>query len=236
LILLHGLTGNGACWIPVARALEARFDVLMPDARGHGKSSAPSHGYRYEDHASDVAGLIRELRLTAPVLVGHSMGGMTAAVVASQIGELMAAVILVDPTFLTPRRQKEVHDSDVADQHRRLLGRTEAELLADLRVRHPHRSFEMVELLAKARLQTSANAFEVLTPPNPDYEYLISAIPVPILIVLGDTPVVSIETARHLQRINPRVHIEQIPNAGHGLPYDQPERLAAVIRSFLSSH
>src|SRR6185436_11020328 len=52
--LLHGLTGSGACWSPFARALEGEFDVVMPDARGHGNSSAPHHGYRYQDHASDV--------------------------------------------------------------------------------------------------------------------------------------------------------------------------------------
>src|SRR3546814_18746705 len=56
LVLLHGLTGNGACWTPLARAFEHEYDVLMPDARGHGNSSAPLHGYRYEDHASDVIG------------------------------------------------------------------------------------------------------------------------------------------------------------------------------------
>jgi N-formylmaleamate deformylase len=235
-ILLHGLTGSGACWSPVARFLEAKFDVLMPDARGHGKSSAPLQGYRYEDHAGDVAGLIRELRLTTPVLVGHSMGGMTAAVVASQMGELIGAVILADPTFLTPQRQREVHESDVADQHLRLLNRSEADLLADLRIRHPHRSSEMLELLAKARLQTSPRAFDVLTPPNPDYQSLVGTLRVPILIALGEAPVVSIETARELQSLNPRVRIEQIKNAGHGLPYDQPEFFAAMVSSFLPSH
>src|SRR5262249_12483923 len=50
LILLHGLIGNRACWSPVARCLEADFDVVMPDARRHGKSSTPLHGYRYDDH------------------------------------------------------------------------------------------------------------------------------------------------------------------------------------------
>lgn len=233
LVLLHGLMGNSACWTPVARALEADFDVVMPDARGHGRSSAPLQGYRYDDHASDVVGLIRELELATPVLLGHSMGGMTAAVVASQIGRRSGGVILADPTFLSPERQREVRDSDVAEQHRRLLSRDKDDLLAELRLRHSHRSPEIVAILAEARLQTRLSAFDVLTPPNPDYRQLVRTIGVPILIVLGDTPVVSIETARELQSLNARVRIEQIQNAGHGLPYDQPERLAAVVRSFL---
>ena len=98
MVLPHGLTGSGACWSPLARALEAEFDVVMPDARGHGNSSTPLNGYRYEDYASDVVELIEGLELAAPVLLGHSMGGMTAAVVASQLAMAIRGVILADPT------------------------------------------------------------------------------------------------------------------------------------------
>ena len=118
LVLLHGLTANGACWTPLARALEEDYDVIMPDARGHGKSSVPDVGYRYEDHANDVVGLIKTLRLPPSILIGHSMGGMVAAMVASRNPELLRSVVLADPTFLSPRVQREVRDSNVADLHR----------------------------------------------------------------------------------------------------------------------
>jgi N-formylmaleamate deformylase len=132
LVLLHGLTGSGACWNPLARALEVEYDVVMPDARGHGNSSTPLNGYRYDDYANDVVGLIQWLGLAAPVLLGHSMGGMTAAVVASEAATPISGVILVDPTFLSPTRQREVYESDVVEQHRRLLGSTKSDVL----VRH----------------------------------------------------------------------------------------------------
>ena len=234
LVLLHGLTGSGACWTPLARALEGEYDVVMPDARGHGNSSAPLHGYRYEDHASDVVGLIRGLGLAAPILLGHSMGGMTAAVVARQVARGIRGVILADPTFLSPQRQREVRDSDVAEQHRRVLSLSKGDVLAQARVRHTHRSFEILELLAEARLQTRMSAFDVLTPPNPEYHQLVSTIRVPILLVIGDTgAVVSLETGRELQSLKSCFRVEQIQDAGHGVPYDQPERFAAVVRSFL---
>ena len=235
LLLLHGLTGSGACWTPLARTLEAEYDVVMPDARGHGSSSAPLNGYRYEDHAGDVVGLIRGLGLAGPVLLGHSMGGMTAVVAASQIAAAIRGIILADPTFLSPQRQREVHESDVVQQHRRLLSLNSHEVLAQLRVRHPHRSLEIVNLLADARLQTRIDAFDVLTPPNPDYRELVSAISIPILLVIGDNGVVSLDTARELQNLNPRLRFEQIPSVGHGLPYDQPDRLEAIVRSFMRS-
>lgn len=232
-VLLHGLSGNGASWAPMARALETDFDVVMPDARGHGGSSAPHHGYRYDDLASDVVGLIGGLNLSRPVLLGHSMGGMTAAVVASRAASLLRGLILVDPTFLSPERQREVHDSDVAAQHRRLLDQQKSDLVADLRARHPHRSPEIVELLAEARLGTSIDAFDVLAPPNPDYRELVRSIDVPMLLVIGDNPVVTLEMATELRDLNPRVRVEQIARAGHGLPFDQPERLGEVVDTFL---
>ncbi len=235
LVLLHGLTGNGACWTPLARVLGGEYDIVMPDARGHGNSSTPLHGYRYVDLAGDVIELIRALELSAPFVLGHSMGGMTAAVVASRAAQLIRGVILVDPTFLSPERQRQVCDSDVVEQHRRLLRQEKCEVMAQLRLRHPRRSPDMVELIAGARLQTRLSAFAILTPPNPDYHQLVSSIAVPILLVIGDEGVVSLETARELQYLNAHVQIELIHGAGHGIQYDQPERLEAVVKTFLHS-
>jgi pimeloyl-ACP methyl ester carboxylesterase len=232
-VLLHGLTGSGACWTPLARALEAEFDVVMPDARGHGGSSAPDDGYRYDDLASDVMGLLAGIGLPRPVLLGHSMGGMTAAVIASRGEKLLRGLVLVDPTFLSPERQREVHASDVADQHRQALHLTKSELVAQARARHPRRSPEIVELQADARLKTYVGAFDVLTPPNPAYRDLVRAIAVPTLLVIGDSTVVTLEMATELRSINPLLRVEQLQGAGHGLPFDLPERLAEAVLRFL---
>ena len=204
----------------------------MPDARGHGSSTAPLHGYRYEDHAQDVVALIRQLGLVAPTLLGHSMGGMTAAVVASQISRDISGLILADPTFISPQWQREVRDSDVADEHRRMLSLDKATLTAEIKARRPNRSPELLELLAEATLQTRMSAFDVLTPPNPDHRALVRDIHSPIMLVIADGGVVSLDTARELQTLNPRLRVEQIEGAGHGMHYDQPERFEALVRSF----
>ncbi len=235
LILLHGLMANGLCWTDLAHVLEKEYDVIMPDARGHGNSSVPDFGYRYEDHANDVAGLINALRLSPPILLGHSMGGMTAAVVASRKPNLLRGLVLADPTFLSPKVQREVRDSDVAVQHRRMLNMSLSEVVADARDRHPNRAAETLEMFARARLQTSMAAFDVLTPTNPDYKMLVSAIDVPSLIVFGDKGVVSPVVAGEPQRLNPKLQTEQIPEAGHSVHLDQPERFVAAVRSFIRS-
>ena len=61
LVLSHGATDSGLCWTRVARALEADYDVIMPDARGHGLSDAPPSGYASRDRAADLASLIDAL-------------------------------------------------------------------------------------------------------------------------------------------------------------------------------
>ncbi|MCF7852185.1 MAG: alpha/beta hydrolase [Simkaniaceae bacterium] len=233
IILLHGLIGNGSCWLPLAKALEEDYDVIMPDARGHGRSSIPEQGYSYDSLAADVLGLIEALSISNPIVLGHSMGGMTAAVVANQNSKQLKGLILVDPTFLTPKRQREVYESDVAAQHCQILNQPREDFLAEMRMKRPHRSSELVELLVQARYQTSPKAFGILMPPNPDYRQLIKALDIPSLLVLGGVgAAISVEAAAELARLNQYLKVTQIAEAGHGIPYDQPERLAVVVKDF----
>lgn len=233
-VLLHGLMTKGACWTPLARALEEDYDVIMPDARGHGNSSAPREAYCYDNLAADALSLIEALKLVAPVLVGHSMGGMTAAVAANQNSRQLRGLILADPTFLTPQRQREVFESDVAAQHRQILNRSKEDYLAELQIRHTHRSAELIQIFAEARFQTSIHAFDILRPPNPDYIELIKNLEIPSLLVIGDKgAVVSSEMASELTRLNQRLKAIQIEGAGHAAPYDQPERFSTTVKAFL---
>lgn len=233
-LLLHGLMGSGARWTPVARLLEAELDVIMPDSRGHGRSGAPASGYRYLDLAADVVGLTQELGLSRAVLIGHSMGGMTAALAAIRIGHLLRGLVLVDPTFLSSERQREVYESDVFEQHGHALSLGRSALLEDALTRHTHRSRELVELQVEARLSTSLAALDILRPPNPPYRELVSALDVPTLLIIGDNkPVVTLDMATKLCKLNPRLRFDQVDDAGHGLPFDQPERLAQAILTFV---
>ena len=55
---------------------------------------------------------------------------------------------------------------------------------------------------------------------------------VPTLLVIGDDPVVTPAMATALCARNPRLQLAQVADAGHGLPFDQPARLAALIEAF----
>src|SRR5258708_24533858 len=94
------------------------------------------------------------------------MEGMSGACGARRTAVTIRGVILADPTFLSPQRQREVYESDAVEQHRRLLSLDRADVLAQARVRHAHRRPEIIELVAEARMQTPIPTFDVLTPPN----------------------------------------------------------------------
>ena len=97
LLLTHGFSDDGLCWTPVAEQLAADYDVIMLDARGHGRSAGPEEGYGSVEHATDVAGVITALGLTRPVVLGHSMGAATAIALAGLYPELPSAILLEDP-------------------------------------------------------------------------------------------------------------------------------------------
>lgn len=75
-------------------------------------------------------------------------------------------------------------------------------------------------------------AVDILRPPNPPYRQLISALDLPTLLVIGDNPVVTLDMAAELREPNPCLRVDQIDDAGHGLPFDQPERLAQSVLAF----
>lgn len=95
IVLLHGLMGRARTWWPVAQWLTGHGHVVGLDARAHGRS--PHRGRATtEEFVDDVAGLIRELDAGPAVVIGHSMGGLHAWVLAARYPELARAVVVED--------------------------------------------------------------------------------------------------------------------------------------------
>jgi len=99
ILCAHGLTDSGRCWSLLAQQLEGDYDLIMPDARGHGRSSAPAQGYRTEDRAADALALLDALEIRQVYVLGHSMGGDSTAMLVAQAPERVRAAVLEDPSF-----------------------------------------------------------------------------------------------------------------------------------------
>jgi pimeloyl-ACP methyl ester carboxylesterase len=94
-LLLHGLMGRATTWWPVARWLAFHGRVLGHDARGHGRSQARGP-WTTERMAADAAEVLAEAGAGPAVVVGHSMGGLHALVLAARHPAAVRAVVVED--------------------------------------------------------------------------------------------------------------------------------------------
>ncbi len=245
LILLHGFMSLGLSWLPVARELEADFDVIMPDARGHGHSSLPPEGYSIALVAADTAHLIQALGLERPGLVGHSNGALVAAQVAAEHPDMVRRVTLVDPPM---PRQSRLDTSSPAFQAWRQSWVAWMESLKTLD--HPQ---QVESYLAHqppsmprpsgARLALAVEAaahldLALIRDPNPAYPALaletIARMTCPVLLVTGSPTRGGQMNPELVQELAARpqwtyVHFE---DAGHFVPDDQPARSIELVKEF----
>ena len=96
LVLVHGFSDNGLCWAPVARELEGEYEIVMPEARAHGKSARVERG-QVIDQVEDLANTLRALGIERAVVAGHSMGAGMAAQLAARHPAMLRALLLEDP-------------------------------------------------------------------------------------------------------------------------------------------
>jgi pimeloyl-ACP methyl ester carboxylesterase len=103
LLFLHYWGGSGRTWRAVIEQLVPDFRCIAYDQRGWGGSDAPAQGYSIRDLALDANEIIRALGLKRFALVGHSMGGKVAQLLASQRPAGLQKLILVAPATPTPQ-------------------------------------------------------------------------------------------------------------------------------------
>src|SRR5262249_18855145 len=150
-VLCHGSTDSGLCWTPVATALEADYDVVMPDARGHGLSDAPDTGYDHQTRAADLAAFIQALKLERPAVGGHSMGASQTLAFAATYPDMLRAAILEDGGIRMPGW--EPPNRGAPGGVLRLQGLTREQVIERGRQAHPEWAEEELGPWADAKLQ-----------------------------------------------------------------------------------
>lgn len=105
MVLLHGMRNSGLGWRGVAGAFAETHRVHIPDLRGHGASEWPGE-YAFESMRDDVIGFLEALGLDRTVLIGHSLGGTVALLVAQQAPERVVRLVLEDSAPPPPGRVK----------------------------------------------------------------------------------------------------------------------------------
>jgi pimeloyl-ACP methyl ester carboxylesterase len=220
--------------------LEADYDLVMVDARGHGFSDAPETGYTITDMASDLQGVITGLGLQRPALIGHSMGGGTTLALAGLYPDVPGAIILEDAAALSavdfPPRQ-EGEENPFLSRLSRLQTKTRDELIAEMRASSGWPEAELGPW-ADAKLQFNLRAAQFHPTNGITWMDLLPRITCPALLITADLDrggIVRPEMATAMQQHMPQLQIAHIPGAGHNIRREQFDRFITVVRSFLDT-
>ncbi len=236
LVLLHGFSDNGLCWLPVARDLEAQFDVIMPDARGHGLS-ARIHSGKQIDNAADAAGLIAALGLHKPIVAGHSMGGLTATELGARCPDLVGGLILEDPAWIdsAPDDGPELENSF----HAWLLdieGMPLSEIVAFGQENNPTWAENEFPAWAESKQQLDKSIFGVLNMDKPWRDF-VTALTVPTLLITAEVERGAIVTPAQVQEIaspSSNLQVAHVPDAGHNIRRENYQAFMQAVQAFLS--
>lgn len=240
LVLLHGITDNGLCWRRLAESLAADYDVIMPDARGHGESDAPEVGYSADDHAADVAGLIQVLGLDRVLLAGHSMGAMTAAVVAADYPDLVRALVVEDPPWWM-NDMSDIDRAQVMDDWRQRINEQRAVppqvLRAAIRADAPAWHEDDLDDWVESKHKVSPNVVGHIAEPGRPWQKIVPWITCPTLLIYADANlggIVTPKVAAEVKRLLPGVRVVHLPGAGHNIRREQFEGYREVVAAFLA--
>ena len=223
-VLLHGIMSDSHSWDGVAEDLVDRgFRVIAVDLAGHGDSPR-ARRYSPAAWADDVIETIDPLLVGAPDLVmGHSLGGLVASIVAERIAP--RAVIYVDPAFDFPKGIRGALFK-LSFAMMPPLGRR------DLRRLNPKWSEKDIETEFSAQQRWHRRTMLGLVDSKLFVPPLRSE--VPSLVVLAERSLL-VTRAAAFRMLRAGMRVVRVEGAGHTVWRDQPERFTAVVGRWLAS-
>lgn len=240
-VLIHGWTEDRRVWGPVARRLAgAGLRVIAYDQRGHGRSGVGTDGYTIDAIAADLAAVLESLDLRDVTVAGHSMGGMAAqafciehpGAAATRLRGLVLVATAAGNIGLGPTRTKQAArflahpllDRAMADANlgpilvRGVVGRRP--VLSHLQA--TARMFSGTAAATRTGFLAALGTLE-LSAGLKQFSW-------PVSIMVGSRDrLTPLAEARRMAALIPGAQLEIITDAGHMLPYEAPDRVAALI-------
>lgn len=245
-VILHGIMGVCREWDVLAAALGPHFRVIAVDQRGHGQTEW-ADDYTAAAMADDVAMLIETLGLSRPHVIGHSMGGMCAMLLAARRPELVGRVAILDvgpdsvsgdwardallpmlaafaaASYADPEDAVEEWAAGDSLARRELLRHYVAHSL----VRRGDRYVWRFDAAGLAGFVTGGVSESELWS-------ALDRIDAPTLLVRGElSELLTRDTASAMLERLPRPSFTEVPGAGHDLGVQKPEAVAAAVLAFL---
>jgi pimeloyl-ACP methyl ester carboxylesterase len=247
LVLLHGFQSNAHTWDTFSQAMAEAYHVLALDQRGHGDTSwAPDGDYAPAASVNDITGFITALRLAPTIVIGHSMGGRHAAMVAAEHPEKVRKVVIVDTAaeFPPARRspqpapdalpQPETFDTfEEVVQH----GIEQYPLTPEAELRHAnyHNLYRGADGKWRWRWDMNLLQWRRRNRNAPgDLYTCLQRIQCPTLLIRGQrSPLLTPEVAQRMIQALPNGRTVTVANAAHTVNADNAPEFNAVTAAFV---
>jgi pimeloyl-ACP methyl ester carboxylesterase len=204
LVLLHGGGGIGANWELIFKEAPVGYQLIVPDLRGHGRSTNPSPDLTFRQVAKDVFGLVDRLGIDRFQAIGLSLGAKTLLHVATQQPARVEGIVLVSATPYFPAPARAAMGQLSPDN------RSEAEW-QQMRQWHKQGDEQIRKLWTQMNALKDSYEDMSFTPPH------LATIQARTLIVHGDRdPLYPVHLALEMYAAIPRSYLWVVPNGGHG--------------------
>jgi pimeloyl-ACP methyl ester carboxylesterase len=203
LVLLHGGGGVGANWNLIFKEPPTSYKLIVPDLRGHGRSTNPSKEFTFRQSALDVFALLDHYGIERFQAIGLSMGAKTLLHLATQQPARVEAMVLVSATPYFPDQTRAIMRQLSSGSY------SEAEW-QQMREWHKHGDEQIRALWQLPDLFKNSYTDMNFTPPY------LSTVMARTLIVHGDRdPLYPINLALEMYAAIPCSYLWVIPNGGH---------------------
>lgn len=202
LVLLHWWTGSSQSWEPFIVDLAKEYQLIIPDLRGHGRSTNPTSQFTFRQSALDVFALLDELKIDRFKAMGGSGGGLTLLHMATQqLARVEAMVLIGAPSYWSEQNRAFTRQSKDWDLD-----------WDQLRQRHVYGDDQIRTLLDQlySFADKYGDAYANFTPPY------LSIITAKTLIVDGDRdPFIHVSMLVEMYTFIPDAYLWIIPNGKH---------------------
>lgn len=244
-ILLHPTPVDHRFWLPVANILAPEYQVILPDLRGHGQSGAGSGPITVEKLGADMARLLDHLGIAKAFFSGCSIGGYTLFEIWRTMPVRVSGLAFccsrpqADTDAILARREANI--AKLREGKAREFIEEQLLSLIGLTARRDRK-----EIVAEARKMMQMASPEALIAvqqglaARPDSLATARTIRVPCSVISGgedpsSPPAEMRLLAEEIWNGGGEVEYTEIPDAGHFAPFEQPERVAELLRRSLEA-
>lgn len=232
-LLIHGYTDNSRSWSLIAPYLKDRR-LLAIDLRGHGKSDAPACCYAYTDLANDAALFLDAVGVPKADVIGHSLGSLTAQLLAAQHPDKVGKLVLVSSTTAVGGGP----GSWLWDNVTPLTAPIDpnSQFMKDW-YSNPNPVDE--DFLTRERTESAATPIHVWNgvlwgTVVGDLTLVAPLVKSPVLVLWGEKDALfDLPHQEKLEKAYPEARFEVFAGAGHNMFWEFPQDAATIIKDFL---